>query len=133
MHWIHLSPLQFGLQEPQSHLSWHYLYLHKSQPKKQKTQWKYSKVSLILWILNFCLLIKNWERVKYEFIGGGDNGIDHVANAMALKEAVLVGIGLVLEVLHYESLHTLYLLVSRTRHLQQRRRHLLLSRRSICS
>ena len=64
---------------------------------------------------------------EYEFIGGGDNGVDHVANAVALKEAVLVGSGLVLKVLHYQPLQTLHLLVSRPSHLQQRRRHLLLS------
>lgn len=63
----------------------------------------------------------------YELLVSGDDGVDHLADAVALEEPVLVAWRLVLQVLHYQPLQPLHLLVRRARHLQQRRRHLLSS------
>lgn len=59
----------------------------------------------------------------HELLGGGGDGVDHVADAVALEEPVLAARRLVLEVLDDEALEPLHLLVRRPRHLQQRRRH----------
>jgi hypothetical protein len=74
----------------------------------------------------------NWKN-DYELLVSGNDGIDHLADAVALEESVLVAWRLVLQVLHYQPLQPLHLLVRRARHLKQRRRHPLLLFQSTCT
>lgn len=65
-------------------------------------------------------ILRKKQRI-YELLGGGSDGVDHIADSVALEQAVLVVGWLVLELLHNEPLEPLRLLVTRPSHLQQRR------------
>ena len=59
----------------------------------------------------------------YELVGGGDDEVEHVADAVGLEEAVARVGGVPLQLAHREPLQPLQVLVRRPRRLQHRGRH----------
>ena len=67
--------------------------------------------------------VVNPEKEKkgtYELAGGGDDEVEHVADAVGLKEAVARISGLPLQLAHREPLQPLQVLMGRPRRLQHR-------------
>ena len=59
----------------------------------------------------------------YELVGGGDDDVDDVADAVGLEESAARVGGVALQLAHGQALEPLQVLVRRARGLQHRRRH----------